>query len=409
MFLVKPTAFSFGYSSETRDFDFRKTDLLVSVSSPDNTNWRAESGHGKSEADCAVSEADGCCSEEPGAAFRLADLCGAWTSGQGGVVQVMQHSELTESDDGIYIARLSEPSGRIYSYPLACENASTRPVLHWGTWRLQEVVWDSGRIAKLVWHGATGFLTWARPGLAARAPRFCADVAPAQGAIGPTSAQGKAGRGTALAWLEHGEAQKSKCDRIFRLCDVDNDGFLDFAALSRLFAATSNGQLAQVEFHHICDDFGCDANQGLDAAALLRAYIEIGGDLDEDLQALEKRAKVNKHSGWDQPSSGPPCFERDRGAAAVGLTHRLAVVPSTASPSSDGIETCSCSTSSPSEAGAKPRRCRWAVAYELEQLPEVPKLDVVWHLGARAAEAGSPPCIGTGSATRQGPPAYIEV
>eukprot|EP00445_Apocalathium_hangoei_P013087 CAMPEP_0203881468 /NCGR_PEP_ID=MMETSP0359-20131031/25762_1 /ASSEMBLY_ACC=CAM_ASM_000338 /TAXON_ID=268821 /ORGANISM="Scrippsiella Hangoei, Strain SHTV-5" /LENGTH=114 /DNA_ID=CAMNT_0050801297 /DNA_START=78 /DNA_END=419 /DNA_ORIENTATION=- len=98
------------------------------------------------------------------------------------------------------------------------------------------------------------------------------------------------------------DIDKSKCGRIFQLSDVDNNGFLDFAELNRLTVATSGGHLLRRKvFEDLCAELGCDADQGLDDAALLRSYIELGaGDLDEDLQALEKSV-----SGGSQPSAGP--------------------------------------------------------------------------------------------------------
>jgi len=94
---------------------------------------------------------------------------------------------------------------------------------------------------------------------------------------------------------EHAKAdtEKSICDRIFQFCDLDKDGFLDFAELNGLFVAASGDQLTQEAFQEMCYRLGCDVDQGLDAAALLRSYIEmVEGDLDEDLQALEGRAKA---------------------------------------------------------------------------------------------------------------------
>mmetsp|Transcript_122384 Transcript_122384/g.391581 ORF Transcript_122384/g.391581 Transcript_122384/m.391581 type:complete len:173 (+) Transcript_122384:155-673(+) len=80
-----------------------------------------------------------------------------------------------------------------------------------------------------------------------------------------------------------------------------------------------------------------------------------------------------------------------------------------------GVYCLACNSSSCrswSTGSAEPPRCRWAIAYELEQLPVVPKLKVSGNLGVQAAEGWFPTCITVRVETLEtgkGPSVFIEI
>ena len=77
-------------------------------------------------------------------------------------------------------------------------------------------------------------------------------------------------------------AVKQKSDAIFERFDVDRDGYMNYAELKALGAATG-GELPRAAFVSVCEELGADPSKGVSKALLLLMYTDAGlGDAHRD-------------------------------------------------------------------------------------------------------------------------------
>ena len=80
---------------------------------------------------------------------------------------------------------------------------------------------------------------------------------------------------------------RHKSDAIFGRFDVDGDGFLNFAELSVLGAATGGGELSQLAYGAVCHEIGADAARGVTCDELFKLYTDADmGDANRDYNLI---------------------------------------------------------------------------------------------------------------------------